>query len=331
MPHFANPWFLLLLAVIPLLIWKYLRRRRDGEGSLRFGSTLALEGVHPSWTVRMRPILFCARMVAFALIVTAMARPQRGTEEEEYLTEGIDIVIALDASGSMAAEDFLPRNRFYVAKLVTREFVEGLRHDRAGLVVFAAKSLTRCPLTLDYGVLLNILAGTELGTIEDGTAIGNALATCLNRLRDSKAKSRVIILVTDGVNNRGEIQPLDAAKIAHSLGIRIYTVGVGSEGTARFPVTDPSTGKKVYVDLPVEIDEASLTRMAEITGGIYYRATDAPSLEKIFQEIDRLEKTKIQVRSYTHFNERFAGYLLTALAVVLLASIAGFTRFEKVP
>ncbi len=331
MVHFANPWFLLFLALIPLLVWRYMRRRRQGEGSLRFGSTLALEGVRPSWTVRMRHVLFTMKMVALALVVTAMARPQNGTEEEEYLTEGVDIMVALDASGSMAAEDFEPRNRFYVAKLVTQEFIEGLRHDRAGLVVFAAKSLTRCPLTLDYGVLLNILDNTELGTIEDGTAIGTALATCLNRLRDSKAKSRVIILVTDGVNNRGEIQPLDAAKIARSLGVKIYTVGVGSEGTARFPVTEPSTGRRVYVDLPVEIDEASLTKIAEITGGLYYRATDTPSLERIFKDIGRLEKTKIQVKTYTHYNERFVGYLFPALALILLATLAGFTRFEKVP
>jgi Ca-activated chloride channel family protein len=331
MPHFASPWFLLLLAAIPLLVWRYLRKRRRGEGSLRFGSTLALEGVRPSWTVRMRHVLFGSKMVALSLVVTAMARPQRGTEEEEYLTEGIDIVIALDASGSMAAEDFEPRNRFFVAKLVAREFVEGLRHDRAGLVVFAAKAFTRCPLTLDYGVLLNILDSTDLGTIEDGTAIGNALATCLNRLRDSKARSRVIILVTDGVNNRGEIQPLDAAKIARSLGVKIYTVGVGSQGTARFPVTDPSTGRKVYVDLPVEIDESSLSRIAEITNGLYYRATDAPSLERIFQDIGRLEKTKIQVKTYTHYNERFVALLFSALALILLGTIAGFTRFEKVP
>lgn len=331
MLHFSNPWFLILLALIPPLIWRYLRRQREGEGSLRFGSTLALEGVRPSWTVRMRHVLFGMNMAALALVITAMARPQKGTEEEEYLTEGVDIVIALDASGSMAAEDFTPRNRFFVAKLVTRKFVEGLRHDRVGLVVFAAKAFTRCPLTLDYGVLLNTLDSIELGTIEDGTAIGNALATCLNRLRESKAKSRVIILVTDGINNRGEIQPLDAAKIARSIGVKIHTVGVGTQGTARFPVTDPSTGRKVYVDLPVEIDEASLIRIAEVTGGIYYRATDTPSLQKIFEDIGRLEKTKIEVKTYTHYNERFVDLLFPALALVLLGTVAGFTRFEKVP
>ncbi len=328
--HFANPWFLLLYALVPILVWRYYRRARKGEGSLSFASTVALEGVSPPWTVHFRHILFGTNMLALALAITAMARPQEGTEEEEVLTEGVDIIIALDASGSMAAEDFTPRNRLMVAKLVVCSFVEGLRHDRAGLVVFAGKSFTRCPLTLDYGVLLNVVDTIELGTIEDGTAIGNALATCMNRLRESKAKSKVVILVTDGVNNRGEIQPLDAAEIARTLGVKIYTVGIGSHGTARFPVDDPNYGK-VYMDLPVEIDESSLTRIAEMTGGLYYRATDKPSLERIFQEIGRLEKTRIEVKSYTHYDERFADFLAPALGLIFLTTVAGFTRFSKLP
>jgi Ca-activated chloride channel homolog len=330
MPRFANPWFFLLLITLPLLIWLYLQRIRKGDGSLKFASTMALEGVKPSWTIWVRHILFGANLLALSLAITAMARPQNGTEEEEYLTEGIDIVIALDASGSMAAEDFEPQNRFYVAKLVVRTFIEGLRQDRAGLVVFAAKAYTRCPLTLDYGALLNVLDNLGLGGIEDGTAIGNALATCINRLRESTAKSKVIILVTDGVNNRGEIQPVDAAKMAQALGVKIYTVGVGSHGTARFPVNDPNFGR-VYVNLPVEIDEASLTRIAEITGGLYYRATDKPSLEKIFSDIGHLEKTKIQVKSYTHYNERFIGLLVPALGLVFFGTLARYTRFGKLP
>ena len=330
MYHFADPWFLLLYALVPVLVWRYCRRARRGEGSLSFASTVALEGVSPPWTVRFRHILFGTNMLALALAITAMARPQEGTEEEEVLTEGVDIIIALDASGSMAAEDFTPRNRLMVAKLVVRSFVEGLRHDRVGLVVFAGKSFTRCPLTLDYGVLLNVVDTIELGTIEDGTAIGNALATCMNRLRESKAKSKVVILVTDGVNNRGEIQPLDAAEIARTLGVKIYTVGIGSHGTARFPVNDPNYGK-VYMDLPVEIDESSLTRIAEMTGGLYYRATDRPSLEKIFQEIGRLEKTRIEVKSYTHYDERFVDFLAPALGLIFLTTVAGFTRFAKLP
>jgi Ca-activated chloride channel family protein len=280
--------------------------------------------------VRVRHVIHAMKLAALALIVLAMARPQRGAAEEEILTEGVDIMVALDASGSMAAEDFEPRNRLFVAKAVIRQFIEGSRNDRIGLVVFAGKAFTRCPLTLDYGVLLNVLEDVQLGAIEDGTAIGNGLATCLNRLRESKAKSRVVILATDGVNNRGEIPPLDAARMAKAVGVKIYTIGIGTHGTARFPVKDDS-GATVYVSLPVEIDEGSLTRIAESTGGIYYRATDRPSLEKIFQEIGRLEKTRIEVKSYTHYDERFADLLLPALALAFVASLAGFSRFGKLP
>jgi Ca-activated chloride channel family protein len=328
--HWANPKFLLLLLVIPPLVWRYRQNLRHGEGNLQFASTLALEGVRPSWTVRVRHCLFIFNLLALTLLITAMARPQKGTQSEEVLTEGVDIVIALDASGSMAAEDFEPRNRFFVAKQVVGKFIEGLHHDRIGLVVFAAKSVTRCPLTVDYGVLQSVLKSTELGIIADGTAIGNALATCLNRLRNSKSKSKVIILVTDGVNNRGEVQPLDAAEMARALGVKIYTVGVGSSGTARVPVNDPVYGK-VYVNMQVEIDEATLKQIAATTKGLYYRATDRPSLEKIFEDIGRLEKTKIKVKSYTHYNERFFDFLWPALALVFIATLAGFTRFGKVP
>jgi Ca-activated chloride channel family protein len=330
MLHLANPWLLLLAVLIPLLLWRYISSRRLGKGSLRFSSTLGMEGMRPPWTVRMRHVLFGAKLAALTLIVVAMARPQRGIEEEEILTEGVDIIVGLDASGSMAAEDFEPKNRLFVAKLVVRQFVEGLRHDRVGLVVFAGKAFTRCPLTLDYGVLLNIVEDVQLGTIEDGTAIGSALTTSLNRLRESKAKSKVIILVTDGVNNRGEIQPLDSARMAQALGVKIYTVGVGSRGTARFPVNDPTYGK-IYMNLPVEIDETSLTRIAETTGGVYYRATDRPSLERIFQEIARLEKTKIEVKTYTHYNELFIRLLFPALSLLLAVTVAEATRFGKIP
>jgi Ca-activated chloride channel family protein len=330
MLDFANANFLFLLLLIPLLVWRYLRRIRQGQGSLQYASTVSLEGVRPAWTVRIRHVLFGISMLALALAVIAMARPRKGTRSEEVLTEGVDIIIALDASGSMAAEDFEPRNRFFVAKMVVERFVEDLRHDRMGLVVFAARAFTRCPLTLDYGVLRNVVENAELGTIEDGTAIGTALATCLNRLRGSKAKSKVIILVTDGVNNRGEIQPMDAAQIARTLGVKVYTVGVGSSGIARVPVDDPVYGR-IYADLQVEIDEESLKQIAKITNGLYYRATDRPSLEKIFEDIGRLEKTKIKVKTYTHYDERFLDFLFPALALVLLGTLAGFTRFAKIP
>jgi Ca-activated chloride channel homolog len=328
--HFANPELLISLLLLPLLTWRYLRRMRQGQGSLRYSSTLALEGIRTSWTIWARHALFGISMVALAFAIIALARPQKGVHSEEVLTEGVDIVIALDASGSMAAEDFEPRNRFYVAKIVAGKFIENLRQDRAGLVVFAAKALTRCPLTVDYGVLQVVLNNTELGAIEDGTAIGNALATCLNRLRQSKSKSKVIILATDGVNNRGEIQPIDAAEIARTLGVKIYTIGIGTTGTARVPIDDPVYGK-IYANMQVEIDETSLKQIAETTGGLYYRATDRPELEKIFNDIARLEKTKIEMKSYTHYNERFHVYLGPALLLALIGTIAGFTRFGKIP
>jgi Ca-activated chloride channel family protein len=330
MLRFADPRVLFLLLLIPLLAWRYLRRRRHGEGSLVIASTISLEGVRPSWTVRARHALFALNLIALTLVVVALARPQKGTEEEEILTEGVDIIVSLDVSGSMAAEDFLPRNRLAVAKRVIAQFVEGLRHDRVGLVVFAGKALTRCPLTLDYGVLLQVLDGIELGTMDDGTAIGNGLATSINRLRTSAAKSKVVVLVTDGVNNRGEVQPLDAAKIAQALAIKVYTVGVGTRGSARFPVKD-RFGQTVYMNLPVEIDEESLTRIAHLTGGKYFRATDADSLQTIFDEIGRLEKTKIEVKTYTHYSERFVDLLAPALWLVAATAVASHTRLRKIP
>jgi Ca-activated chloride channel family protein len=328
--HFANPKLLFLLLVLPLLILLYLRRARQGQGSLQFSTVRAFEGIRPSWTVYFRHFLFGISMLALALSIIGLARPQKGTAFEETSTEGVDIVIALDASSSMAAKDFEPHNRFFVAKKVVGSFVEGLRHDRVGLVIFAAKALTRCPLTLDYGVLRNVLDHAELGTIEDGTAIGNALATCLNRLRESQAKSKVIILVTDGVNNRGEIQPADAAEMAKGLGIKIYTIGVGTYGTAPYPIDDPILGKR-DIDMQVEIDEDSLKQIAKHTGGLYYRATDRPSLEDIFAAIGRLEKTKIEVKTYTHYNERFPLFLFPAMALVFIGTLAAFSRFGKIP
>jgi Ca-activated chloride channel family protein len=328
--HFANPNLLFLLLFLPLLILLYLWRARQGQGSLQFSSTHAFEGIRHSWTIHFRHVLFGISMLSMVLAIIALARPQKGTAMEEITADGVDIVIALDASSSMAAEDFEPQNRFFVAKKVVGGFIEGLHHDRVGLVVFAAKSLTRCPLTLDYGVLLNVLNATELGAIEDGTAIGNALATCLNRLRESKAKSKVIILVTDGVNNRGEIQPMDAAEMARSLAVKIYAVGVGTNGTARYPINDPVYGK-TYANLQVEIDEESLKQIAKLTGGLYYRATNRPSLEEIFADISHLEKTKIAVKTYTHYNERFPIFLFPAMALLFIGTLAAFTRFGKIP
>jgi len=331
--HFANPKVLFLLLILPALIALYVRRVRRGQGSLQFASTLALKGMRPSWTIYARHFLFGANMLSLALLIAALARPQEGTQTEEIIAEGVDIVIALDNSYSMAAEDFEPNNRFSVAKLVISKFAEEMRYDRMGLVVFAAKAVTRCPPTLDHGAFLDVLNKlnhTEYQSSDDGTAIGSALATCLNRLRESKAKSKVILLVTDGDNNRGELQPVDAAQMARSLGVKIYAIGVGTTGIARFPISDPITGKS-STDMQVKLDEESLRQIAETTQGLYYRATDRPSLEEIFEAIGRLEKTKIKVKTHIRYSERFYYFLFPAMALVFIGTLASYSRFGKIP
>jgi Ca-activated chloride channel family protein len=328
--HFADPWFLLLLLVVPLL-WArdYWVRRRFRRG-LVFPQTSLAQQLGRSWTVRFRPWLVFLKLVGIGLLVVAFARPQLGSAEEDILTEGVDIMVTVDVSGSMAAEDFRPRNRLAVAKQVIQDFVRGRQSDRIGLVIFAARSFTKCPLTIDYDVLLKQIDDVELGTIDDGTAIGSGLANAVNRLRPSKAKSRVIILLTDGVNNSGEIDPSTAAELARSLGIKVYTVGVGREGIAPFPVNDPVFGRR-YVDVEVQIDEELLKKISDSTGGQYFRAVDKDSLEKIFKTIDSLEKSKISVKSYTHYNEVFGYFLWPGLGLILAESLLSHTRFRKLP
>jgi Ca-activated chloride channel family protein len=328
--RFADPWYLLLLLLLPLLL---LRRRwvqRNLKGGLTF-SQLGLAGqLGFSWTTRLFKGLYVFKLIGIAAVILAFARPQLGSAEEDILTEGVDIMIAIDISGSMAAEDFRPKNRISVAKQVVQDFVRGRQSDRIGLVVFAAKSFTKCPLTIDYDVLLRQIDDVNLGAIEDGTAIGNGLATAVNRLRLSKAKSRVIILLTDGVNNSGEIDPLTAADIARSLGIKVYTVGVGREGIAPFPVNDPVFGRR-YVDVEVKIDEEILQKISQSTGAKYFRAFDSDSLEKIFKTIDGLEKSKISVKSYTHYNEIFGYFLWPGLGFLVGEALLLHTRFRKLP
>ena len=246
------------------------------------------------------------------------------------ITEGVDIVLALDISSSMLAEDFKPNNRLEAAKLVAKDFIKGRTNDRIGIVVFAAKSFTQCPLTLDYGILLNFIDEVESGMIEDGTAIGMAIANAANRLRDSKAKSKIVILLTDGQNNKGQLDPITAAKVAQAFDIRIYTVGVGKRGTALYPVDDPIFGKR-YVQMPVQIDEKTLKEIAKITKGSYYRATDKESLDKIFQEIDQLEKTKIEIKQFARFKELFSTYLFMALGLIVVEVVLTNTKFRKIP
>jgi Ca-activated chloride channel family protein len=328
--RFANPWFLVLLLLIPIL---FLRRRwiqQRCKGGLIFSQLGLVSRLRSSWTMRIYRGLYFLKLAGIAAVVLAFARPQLGSAEEDILTEGVDIMIAIDISGSMAAEDFRPKNRISVAKQVVQDFVRGRQTDRIGLVIFAARSFTKCPLTIDYDVLLKQIDDVNLGAIEDGTAIGNGLATAVNRLRLSKAKSRVIILLTDGVNNSGEIDPLTAADIARSLGIKVYTVGVGREGIAPFPVNDPVFGRR-YVDIEVKIDEEVLQKISQSTGGRYFRATDRDSLEQIFKTIDQLEKSKISIKSYTHYNEIFTYFLWPGLACLVGEALLSNTRFRRIP
>jgi Ca-activated chloride channel family protein len=328
--QFADPWYLLLLLMIPLLVVRWLWLRRKFRGGLVFPQTTLVSELGGSWTLRFQPWLILFKLAGIALLVVAFARPQLGSSEEDILTEGVDIMVTVDVSGSMAAEDFRPRNRLVVAKQVIQDFVRGRQSDRIGLVIFAARSFTKCPLTIDYDVLLKQIEDVELGVIDDGTAIGSGLANAVNRLRSSKAKSRVIILLTDGVNNSGEIDPLTAAELARSLGVKVYTVGVGREGIAPFPVNDPIFGRR-YVDVQVQIDEELLKKISESTGGQYFRSVDKDSLEKIFKTIDSLEKSKISVKSYTHYNEVFGYFLWPGLGLILVESLLSHTRFRKLP
>jgi Ca-activated chloride channel family protein len=328
---FENPQFLLLLLLIPVLVYWYLKRNRIRSGTLRYSNLDSVKTVQKlSKKAKYRHIPFAVRLFVISLLIVGFARPQSSHTEEEIITEGVDIVLALDISSSMLAEDFKPNNRLEAAKLVAADFIRGRSNDRIGMVVFAAKSFTQCPLTLDYGILLNFLDEIESGMIEDGTAIGMAIVNAVNRLRDSKAKSKIVILLTDGQNNRGQLDPLTAAKVAQAFDIRIYTVGVGKRGNAMYPVDDPIFGKR-YVQMPVQIDEATLKEIAGTTNSNYYRATDKQSLDAIFAEIDQLEKTKIEVKQFSRYRELFTPYLFLALGLIMVEIVLVNTKLRKIP
>ncbi len=328
--RFANPEFLALLVILPVMVFWYMKRNRKSGSTLRYSNLGIIKSVKNSPVKKYRHVLFVLRLLVIGLLIICFARPQSGRSEEEIITEGIDIILAMDVSSSMLAEDFKPKNRLEAAKVVASDFVKGRNNDRIGLVVFSAQSFTQCPLTLDYGILLRFMEDIHIGMIEDGTAIGMAIANCVNRLRDSKAKSKVVILLTDGRNNRGELDPITAAKVGKAYGIRIYTIGAGKRGDALYPVDDPIFGKR-YVKMPVEIDEALLKQVAGITGGQYFRATDETSLEKIYNEIGEMEKTKIEVKEYTRYKELFVNYLLLALVLLAAEVVLSQTRFRKIP
>lgn len=331
MIRFANPEFLGLLIIIPLMVFWYLKRNVGRAGTMRFSHLGVIKTVSKSPSKRYRHVLFLFRIIAIALLVIAFARPQSGSKEEEVITEGIDIILAMDISSSMKAEDLAKRkNRLDVTKEVAAQFISGRQNDRIGMVVFSGKSFTQCPLTLDYGILLKFLKEIYIGMVEDGTAIGMAIANCVNRLRDSKAKSKVVILLTDGRNNRGELDPITAANVAQAIGVRIYTIGAGKRGKAPYPIDDPFLGRR-YQYIQIDIDEDVLKKIANITGGKYFRATDKTSLERVYNEIGEMEKTKIEVKEFTRYDELFVNFMALAFGVLILEIVLANTRFRKIP
>lgn len=324
---FAHPYFFLLLLLVPLAIGLYLwREKRPATFTL---STIgAFRGRKVSWRTRLCWLPFALALLAFISGVVALARPQSSNAYSTESTEGINIVLALDISGSMLAKDLQP-NRFEAAKSVAGEFVSSRPYDNIGLVVFAGESYTQCPLTTDHAVLLNMINSVEMGLVNDGTAIGSGLATAVNRLKEIKEGSKVVILLTDGTNNSGTIAPVTAAEIAASFGIRVYTIGVGTMGEALYPI-QTYLGVE-YVSMPVEIDEASLKQIASATGGQYFRATDNNSLHQIYEEIDQLEKVKLKVESFTQKEELFPPYLWAALILLFAALLLRSTLFRRMP
>lgn len=325
---FHNPEYLfLLLLLLPIIYW-YVKEMHKSDASLQISSHKSLQKFTKSTRVKLRHIPFILRVLAVSFIILALARPQSSNSWRTESTQGIDIMMALDVSGTMQGEDLKP-NRIEAAKTVASEFILSRPNDNIGLVVFAGESFTQCPLTTDHAVLINLFNAVKFGIIEDGTAIGLGLANAVNRIKDSKAKSKVIILLTDGSNNRGDIAPITAAEIAKTFGIRIYTVGVGSYGKVNVPVQTPIGIQ--YQQMESEFDEKSLQNIAGMTGGKYFRATDNSKLRHIYQEIDQLEKTRINVKQFSKKSEQFYTFSLIAFVLLLLEVLLRNTYFRKIP
>ena len=327
--EFANPEFLMLLLLLPLIAWWYRRRYKTHYAPITM-SNLAMFRGNSSWRGRLRFLLPILRGLAFVVLTVAMARPQKFLSEDDVQADGIDITLTMDLSSSMLAQDFDP-DRLEVAKKVAADFVEKRRFDRIGLIVFSGEAFTQCPLTTDHEIVKEFLANLQCGFLQDGTAIGMGLATAVNRMKDSPAKSKVIILMTDGVNNAGYFKPEDAMQLAKTLGIKVYTIGVGSTGEAMSPVGRRSDGKYVFGLVPVEIDEALLQNIAQNTGGKYYRATNAQELEQIYAEIDRLEKSRIDVTTLKRRSEAFASWVLVGFILLILELGMRYTIFRTIP
>jgi len=331
--QFANPYFLLLLLLlIPYIIW-YVLRHKNSEPTLQVSSTSAFRRAPKTYKQYLVHAPFLLRCLAFVMIVLVLCRPQTSNSWSDKTIEGIDIMLCVDISTSMLAEDLRP-NRIEAAKKVAAEFISGRPNDNIGLTIFSGESFTQCPMTTDHAVLLNLFEGVscdmvQRGLMDDGTAIGMGLANAITRLKDSKAKSKVIILLTDGSNNAGDISPLTAAEIAKRFGIRVYTIGVGTNGTARYPY--PVGGRIEYINIPVEIDEKTLASIARTTDGEFYRATNNAKLREVYQEIDKLEKTKMNVKQYSKRYEAFAPFALFACLFLLLELLLRETILKKIP
>ena len=327
--HFASPYYLWLLTLLVPMIGYYVWRTLQGGAAIRISSVAGV--VRAPKTVRyyLRHLPFALRAAAFALLVVALARPQDVEQNVRTNTEGIDIMLAIDVSGSMLARDFKP-DRITAAKEVAGSFIADRYGDRIGLVAFAGEAFTQSPLTTDQSTLQTLLARIRSGLIEDGTAIGNGLATAINRLRESEAKSKVIILLTDGVNDRGEIAPLTAAEIAKAQGIRVYTIGVGTEGMAPYPAID-MFGNITFVNQKVEIDEKTLTAISDMTGGKYFRATDKAKLKAIYDEINQLEKSKVEVTEHVSYHELYLAWVLAALGLLLAEFLLANLVLKRIP
>lgn len=327
--QFLHPWFLLLLLLIPVLVLWYLWRFSRRYPTINIPGLSEHQNLH-SWKGRLRALLPIFRGLAFMSIVIALARPQSILKQEDIDAEGIDIAMVMDLSSSMLAQDFQP-DRLEVSKRVAAEFVDKREFDRIALSVFAGEAFTQCPLTTDHNIVKMFLSDLQCGLLQDGTAIGMGLATSINRLKESEAKSKVIILLTDGVNNAGYIKPITATEIAKKLGIKVYTIGVGSTGEALTPVSRRPNGQYVFGLAPVEIDELLLQQIAEATGGKYFRATSAESLAKIYAEIDQLEKTKMEITTITRYSEEFHTFAWWGMFFLILELMLRYSILRAIP
>lgn len=327
--NFASPYLLWLLTLLPPMVAYYVWRTRQGSATLRISSVEGLRGAPRTWRHGLRHFPFVLRMAAWGLLIVALARPQGVEEHVTTDSEGIDIVLAVDVSSSMLARDFDP-DRLTAAKKVAASFVGDRTGDRIGLVAFAGEAYTQSPLTTDQSTLQTLLARIRSGVIEDGTAIGNGLATAINRLRESDAESKVVILLTDGVNNRGQITPQTAAEIARAQGIRVYTIGVGTDGMAPYPAID-IYGNRTFVNQPVEIDEKTLRNVASLTGGRYFRATDNAKLQAIYDEINQLEKSRVEVTEHVAYREEYLPWALGAAVLLVVEFLLATLLLKRIP